>query len=346
MEVPLKPQEMKKYLLLFTITFIISCNNEPTILTHQNEVSTADQVLYEMASTYLFALPPTAEDDAHPLSEKLVKLGRELYFEKALSLDKKVSCNTCHPLDNYGVDNLSLSEGVGGKKGVRNSPSTYNAALHLAQFWDGRAKDVEAQVEGPLLNPNEMAMPSKKAVVRRIRQLPKYSLLFAEAYGGDALVTYPKIAQAIGGFERTLMTPSRLDDYLKGDLSVLSGTEKRGLKKMLDYGCIPCHSGSTMGGAMYQKFGLFDDYQRFTKSVQHDFGKMSLSDLPADKDVFKVPSLRNVTQTAPYFHDGSVAKIEDAVQIMANLQLGRTLSEQDVRDIVDFLGVSADWGKK
>ncbi len=334
---------MRKYISIFGLIFLMSCQNNTTNFVIQKEPNIEDQVLYEMASTYLFALPQNAADEAHPITDDLVKLGKKLYLEKALSLDESVSCNTCHPLDNFGVDNKPLSEGVGGAKGARNSPSTYNAALHLAQFWDGRAKDVESQVEGPLLNPDEMAMPSKEAVVQRLKQLPKYKTLFAQAYPNNTQITYPKIAQAIGAFERTLMTPSRLDDYLDGDLARLSGQEKQGLKKMLDYGCIPCHSGSTMGGMMYQKFGLFDEYQRFTKSGLYDSGKMSLTRRPSDQDVFKVPSLRNVTQTAPYFHDGSVEKLEDAVQIMANLQLGRTLSEKDIKDIVAFLGVSADW---
>ncbi len=334
---------MSKYVLLLFIILVLSCQDKQNSFAKASEAHLDDEVLYEMASTYLFALPQAAADEAHPVTEDLVKLGKELYFEKAISLDKTVSCNTCHPLDNFGADNKALSEGVGGRKGSRNSPSTYNAALHLAQFWDGRAKDVESQVEGPLLNPNEMAMPSKKAVVQRLKQRPKYMTLFAQAYPHNAQITYDKIAQAIGAFERSLMTPSRLDDYLEGDLSSLSIQEKQGLKKMLDFGCIPCHSGSTMGGAMYQKFGLFDEYQRFTKSENHDAGKMLVTELPGDKDVFKVPSLRNVTQTAPYFHDGSVEKLEDAVQIMANLQLGRTLSDQDIKDIVAFLGVSADW---
>ena len=334
---------MPKYILLLFIILVLSCQDKQNSFVTTSEAHLDDEVLYEMASTYLFALPHTAADEAHPITDDLVKLGKELYFEKAISLDKTVSCNTCHPLDNFGADNKAFSEGVGGRKGSRNSPSTYNAALHLAQFWDGRAKDVESQVEGPLFNPNEMAMPSKKAVVQRLNQQPKYKTLFAQAYPHNAQITYDKIAQAIGAFERSLMTPSRLDDYLEGDLSSLSNQEKQGLKKMLDFGCIPCHSGSTMGGAMYQKFGLFDEYQRFTKSENHDAGKMLVTELPGDKDVFKVPSLRNVTQTAPYFHDGSVEKLEDAVQIMANLQLGRTLSEQDIKDIVAFLGVSADW---
>ena len=334
---------MRKYISIFGLIFLMSCQNNTTNFVIQKEPNIEDQVLYEMASTYLFALPQNAADEAHPITDDLVKLGKKLYLEKALSLDESVSCNTCHPLDNFGVDNKPLSEGVGGAKGARNSPSTYNAALHLAQFWDGRAKDVESQVEGPLLNPDEMAMPSKEAVVQRLKQLPKYKTLFAQAYPNNTQITYPKIAQAIGAFERTLLTPSRLDGYLDGDLARLTGQEKQGLKKMLDYGCIPCHSGSTMGGMMYQKFGLFDEYQRFTKSGLYDSGKMSLTRRPSDQDVFKVPSLRNVTQTAPYFHDGSVEKLEDAVQIMASLQLGRTLSEKDIKDIVAFLGVSADW---
>lgn len=325
-----------------------SCHQErPTLSQSQSaetkQAAQADQLLYEMATTYLFVLPENAADEDHPITPELVSLGKELFHEKAISLDKTVNCNTCHLLDEYGVNDTPLSKGVNGQLGARNSPTVYNAALSLAQFWDGSAKTVEDQVDGPFMNPKEMAMPSTESIVERLRELPRYKNLFAEAYHQDSTITYAKVAKAIGAFERTLMTPGRLDRYLAGDKSVLSAQEKQGLKKMLDYGCIPCHSGSAMGGALFHKFGLFDNYQRFTNSKNHDSGKMAITKRPEDQDVFKVPSLRNITKTAPYFHDGSVEKLEDAVQIMANLQLGRQLSEQDVKDIMAFLEVSADW---
>ncbi|HHB78924.1 MAG TPA: c-type cytochrome [Saprospiraceae bacterium] len=335
-----------KYSIIVVLLVGLSCQQEKTVLEPKTQVSNADKVLHEMATTYLFPLPENAMDEAHPYRAALVNLGKELYYEKVISKDKSVSCNTCHPLESYGVNDTPLSKGVGGHLGDRNSPTTYNAALHLAQFWDGRAKDVEAQVEGPLLNPKEMAMSSKAEVVHRLQQMPKYLALFAQAYPHEKTIKYPQIAQAIGAFERTLMTPSRLDEYLEGHLDVLSEKEKQGLKKMLDFGCIPCHSGAAMGGALYQKFGLFDNYQRFTKSNKHDVGKLAITQEESDRDVFKVPSLRNITKTAPYFHDGSVKKLEDAVRIMGNVQLGRALTEQDVEDIIAFLAVSADWTKK
>ena len=337
-----KKNKMKIFWTII-IVGLASCTQVKTVGESNVSNNLDDQVLYEMAATYLFPLPENAADEAHPISKELVELGRALYEEKALSLDETVSCNSCHPLDSFGVNATAYSEGVGGQLGARNSPTTFNAAFHLAQFWDGRAKDVEAQVEGPLFNPVEMAMPSKKAVVGRLQSMPKYVSLFAQAYPESEEMNFAQVARALGAFERTLVTPSRLDDYLKGDLAILSEKEKRGLKNMLDYGCIPCHSGSTMGGAMYQKFGLFADYRQFTGSKKGDYGKYLVTKLEKDEDVFKVPSLRNITKTAPYFHDGSVEKLEDAVIIMSKLQLGRELTEDEVADIVAFLGVSADW---
>ncbi len=301
-----------------------------------------DEVLFAQASTYLFPLPKNAFDERHPFDENVVQLGKELYFEKNLSLSKDVSCNTCHPLDMYGANDTPLSNGVFNQFGDRNAPSVYNAALHVSQFWDGRAKNVEEQIDGPLFNPKEMGMRSKKEVVDRISQIPKYEILFAQAYQSRE-INYEKMVTAIGAFERTLLTPSRLDVYLNGDYLALNTQEKRGLQTMLDVGCIPCHSGSTMGGALYQKFGIFEDYSVFLETKKDDLGRFQISQNDADMDVFKVPSLRNVTKTAPYFHDGSVSNLEDAIQIMAKLQLGQILEDQEVQDIMAFLAVSSDW---
>lgn len=332
-----------KYLWIL-IPLLASCSQPKTVSLAQDNTAKADEMLYVMARTYLHPLPENAADDDHPITPELVALGKELYNEKAISLDGSISCNTCHPLDHFGADTLAYSKGVNQTLGDRNSPTTYNAALALAQFWDGRAKDVEEQVEGPLFNPKEMAMPSKIAVVQRLLAIPKYSKMFAKAFDGESM-TYAQVAQAIGAFERTLLTPSRLDLYLGGDLSVLSQIEKKGLKNMLDYGCIPCHSGPAMGGALYQKFGLFNDYRKVLTAQDGDVGMLGWTHQETDRDVYKVPSLRNITHTGPYFHNGSVQELEDAIRVMGKLQLGVELNPQEVKEIKAFLAVSADWLK-
>jgi len=278
-------------------------------------------------------LPDTAATAEHPTSPERVALGRSLYLDTRLSKNNKMSCNSCHKLDTFGVDNEPTSPGHEGKRGGRNSPSSFNAALHVAQFWDGRAKDVEAQALGPILNPVEMGMASEKQVVERLKADPKTVEAFKKAFPGEAdPVTYANVGNAIGAFERTLITPSRFDAYLKGDENALSVEEKAGGKLFVETGCTACHMGATMGGQMYQKLGLVKEYD--TK----DLGRFEVTKNEADKKFFKVPSLRNVAKTGPYFHDGSIKTLEQAVSIMAEYQLGKQLSNEQVASIVTFLG--------
>jgi len=228
---------MIKYTSFLLVVMMMSCQGQIATLGNQNQVSTEDQALFEMASTYLFSLPASAKDENHPLSDELVQLGKELYNEKAISLDKTVSCNTCHPLTNYGVDNLALSKGVGGKLGSRNSPSTYNAALHLAQFWDGREPDVEAQAGGPILNPVEMAMASEKDVIDRLSKIQEYKEMFSKAFPNEnKAITYNNLKKAIGAYERKLITPSKFDKYILGEDNALNEEEKKGLPIKLKLG--------------------------------------------------------------------------------------------------------------
>jgi len=276
-------------------------------------------------------LPELAEPSE--LERIRIALGKKLYLDPQLSLSKKISCNSCHKLDGFGVDNLPTSPGHEGKLGDRNSPTVYNSALHIAQFWDGRAKDVEEQALGPVLNPGEMAMPSEAEVMRRLSSSPEYKQLFSQAFPGEASpMNYPNVGKAIGAFERRLLTPSRFDNYLKGDDTALTQAEKDGLKTFVTSGCIACHSGVAVGGQMYQKLGLIKPYPTT------DLGRYEVTKNEADKYFFKVPSLRNVTKTAPYFHDGSVLTLEDAILKMGEYQLGRTLSESEIKSIVAFLG--------
>lgn len=264
----------------------------------------------------------------------LIALGRKLYLDPRLSVNDKISCNSCHSLSNYGVDSEPTSPGHEGKRGGRNSPTTFNAALHIAQFWDGRAGTVEEQALGPILNPIEMGMPSEDAVVKKLKAIDEYKKLFAEAFSDqkDPLI-YKNIGVAIGAFERTLLTPSRFDDFLKGDQDALNESEKRGLKKFVHMGCVNCHNGVAIGGNSFRKIGLVVPYET------SDMGRFEVTGIESDKKAFKVPSLRNIAQTGPYFHDGSVETLDEAIRLMAKHQLGRDhVGHGMIRDIKAFLG--------
>jgi cytochrome c peroxidase len=277
-------------------------------------------------------LPKLAESEANPISPAKVALGKSLYTDKRLSLDNDLSCNSCHRLDTFGVDNQPTSPGHKGQRGDRNSPSSFNAALHVAQFWDGRAATVEAQALGPILNPKEMAMPSEAEVLKRLKADPKTVEAFKVAFPGQSdPVTYANVGNAIGAFERTLITPSRFDRFLNGDAKALTLTEKKGAQLFAETGCTACHNGATIGGLSFQKLGLVKPYP--TK----DAGRRNVTKQPVDAMVFKVPSLRNVDKTGPYFHDGSIKGLSEAVSTMAEYQLGKNLSPEQVADIVAFL---------
>ncbi len=263
----------------------------------------------------------------------LIKLGKMLYMDPRLSVNDKISCNSCHGLNTYGVDNEPTSPGHEGKRGGRNSPTTMNAALHIAQFWDGRASDVEEQALGPILNPVEMGMPNKGAVVQKIKAIDEYQALFAEAFSEEKYpFNYDNIGVAIGAFERTLLTPSRFDDYLNGDEDALNDSEKKGLKKFMHMGCANCHNGVAIGGNSYKKIGLVEAYET------EDMGRYEVTGLESDKKAFKVPSLRNIAQTAPYFHDGSVETLDEAIHLMAKHQLGKDVGPGFVKHVKAFLG--------
>ncbi|MBX7148322.1 cytochrome-c peroxidase [bacterium] len=279
------------------------------------------------------ALPPVMESTDNPVTEEKVNLGRQLYFDKRLSKNHDVSCNSCHGLSTFGVDNKAVSEGHKGQKGGRNSPTVYNAAGHFVQFWDGRAPTVEEQAKGPVLNPVEMAMKDEASVIALLKSIPGYVESFGKAFPGEAdPVTYNNFGKAIGAFERGLTTPSAFDAYINGDDKALTDAEKAGLKKFVDTGCITCHMGTYVGGAMYQKLGLIIPYPD-----QSDLGRFDHTKNEADKMFFKVPSLRNVAKTAPYFHNGKVASLDEAVVLMGKHQLGKDLSGDDVASIITFL---------
>ncbi len=274
-----------------------------------------------------------ADNPDNPITDEKVALGRMLYYDKRLSKNRTVSCNTCHDLEKFGVDGLAVSEGIDSQVGGRSAPSVYNAAIHIAQFWDGRAPDVEAQAVGPILNPIEMGMPDETYVLKVLNSIPGYVEAFAKAFPDEEEpVTYANVGNAIGAFERKLMTPSRFDDFLKGDDDALSDSEKHGLNLFVTTGCTVCHSGMGIGGHLFQKLGLVKEWPT------EDLGRYEFTKNEAEKYFFKVPSLRNITETAPYLHDGSIESLEEIVGKMSEHQLGRVLSKEEIDSIVVFLG--------
>lgn len=280
-----------------------------------------------------FAPLPARMADA-PLSAPRVALGRALFYETLLSDGHDLSCNGCHPLNGYGADGRALSMGHKGQLGSRNAPTVYNAAGQVAQFWDGRAATVEAQAIGPILNPAEMGMPDSAAVLAHMRADPRYRAMFAAAFPDEPQpLTYVNVGRAIGAFERGLVTPSPWDAYLQGDTTALTTAQRRGFATFAAVGCSSCHNGAYVGGSSFQKLGAAKPWP-----AQRDSGRYAVTHDPADVMVFKVPTLRNVAKTAPYFHDGSVASLDQAVRLMALHQLGRELSDAQVSAITDWLG--------
>ena len=264
-----------------------------------------------------------------------ISLGRLLYFDPRLSKSQTISCNTCHPLTKYGMDAQATSEGYQGQHGDRNAPSVYNAAGHFAQFWDGRAADVEEQAKGPIRNPVEMAMASQQDVVAVLQSMPEYVTAFQRAFPqGREPVCLDNVGIAIGAFERKLLTPARWDRFLRGDEAALTDKEKSGLNAFLAAGCQTCHAGAFVGGISFQKLGFAKPYPESAL----DPGRYKVTHAEADRMVFKVPSLRNIVMTAPYFHSGRVSSLQDAVAQMAEYQRGWQLQEPQVQAIVSWLG--------
>lgn len=284
---------------------------------------------------------PVAEAD-----KALVDLGRALYYEERLSAGQNQSCNTCHQLDNWGVDNEPTSPGSFGGRGDRNSPSSYFAYGHVAQFWDGRAPDLAEQAKGPVLNPAEMAIPDEAYAVKVLKSIPGYVEMFKAAFPGEEdPVTYDHFAKAVGTFESYLIAPSPFDAWLKGDGSKMSPEAMKGAEVFVQTGCTACHMGEFLGGNMYQKLGLVKPYET------EDIGRMKVTGNEADKYFFKVPSLRNIAKTGPYFHDGSIATLDEAIKLMADHQLGKELGDEPVAQIKAFLEsltgeIPADYIKK
>ncbi|MGB0128500.1 MAG: cytochrome-c peroxidase [Rhodocyclaceae bacterium] len=298
-------------------------------------------VLTLVALTASAARPETSEPiqplpQAVQLDARKVALGERLFNDKRLSRDNTLACVSCHALNKGGTDSSRVSVGIGGAKGPINAPTVFNASYNFRQFWDGRADTLEDQAAGPIHNPLEMGS-NWTDVLAKLSQDGPLLASFKEVYK-DGLA--PKnIQDAIATFERSLVTPnSRFDRYLRGDKAALSGDEQRGYQLFKSYGCVACHQGVNVGGNMYQVFGVMGDY--FAKrgnANAADLGRYNVTKKDIDKHVFKVPSLRNVTLTAPYFHDGSAATLGDAVDVMFRYQIGRAAPAAEKELIVKFL---------
>ena len=261
-----------------------------------------------------------------------VELGKKLWFEPRLSMSGIISCNTCHNLSMGGTDNLKTSIGHGWKAGPVNSPTVFNSSLAIAQFWDGRAADLKEQAGGPIQADVEMNMPHTLAV-GILQSIPGYVDEFKRVYGKDK-IDIDMITDSIAEFEKTLVTPnSRFDKWLAGDDKALTGKELAGYTLFKESGCVACHNGPAAGGTSFQRMGVVEPY----KSSSPAEGRSAVTGVDADRFNFKVPTLRNVELTYPYFHDGEARTLEEAVDIMGRLQLGRTYSADEIGSIVAFL---------
>ena len=262
----------------------------------------------------------------------LVELGKKLYFDPRLSMSGFISCNSCHNLSMGGSDNLKSSIGHKWQKGPINAPTVLNSSMNVAQFWDGRAKDLQAQAGGPIANPGEMGF-SHELAVNMLQTIPGYVVEFKKAFGTEK-VTIDEVTKAIAAFEETLVTPnSRFDKWLKGDKIALTAQELAGYRLFKDSGCVACHNGPAVGGNSYQKMGVVEPYKASSPAT----GRVAVTGKDADRFKFKVPTLRNVELTYPYFHDGAANTLPEAVETMGRIQLGKKFTPDENAKIVAFL---------
>lgn len=310
------------------------------LLLATSSVFAADTELLIARANRTFSPLPDAMPNSENDTPERIALGKKLFFEKRLSINDSQSCASCHRLkDGFaGVDNLPTSPGARKELGTRNSPTVLNAGWQDSQFWDGRAEDLVEQAKGPILNPIEMGMPDEQTVEKKIQNIAEYQDVFSKAFPGEnPAISYQNIAEAIAAFERTLITPARFDDFMNGDADALDKTEQRGLKAFMKLDCDSCHDGKLLGGETYEPLGKENPYDN-----QEDQGMYLVTKDEDDRMFFKVAPLRNIALTAPYFHDGKIETLGEAVRMMAKLQLDESLTEQQVNDITSFLKALTD----
>jgi cytochrome c peroxidase len=310
------------------------------ILSARLGASPPADALRDQAKSLFRPLPRVFETADNPLNPEKTALGKLLFYETRISVDGTVSCFKCHWLNLYGTDGLKASVGHHCATGTRNAPTVLNAAGEISEHWVGNRISVEDQATQSLLGAGSYGLPSYEEAEKKLLALPGYAALFKAAFPGEANpLTAVNFGRAVAAFERTLATPSQFDIYLADGEPSLEDAEKNGLSLFIQTGCASCHNGALVGGGAYRKFGLTEPYWKLTGSPAIDKGRFTVTQKEADLYVFKVPPLRNVAMTAPYFHDGSVARLEDAVRIMGRLQLGKTHKDTDVATIIRFLDV-------
>lgn len=326
--------------IFFSVAFItvlfLSCDSNNT--TKEVKLNPKmEQIIFHSAKSYFTPLEEFDLSKQSPERLKMIELGKKLFYDKKLSNKQNLNCASCHDMKKFGTDNLPLSPGDNDQFGTRNAPTVLNSHLQYAQFWDARERTVEDQAAGPIFGNFEMNMPDTATLLNRLNTDDYYIKTFAEVFPkSDTAITIETIKLAIGAFERTLITPAPIDDYLKGDFKAISTKAKLGIKAFVDNGCIPCHSTSSIGGQMAQKFSLYGYYWDYTNSTHIDKGKYEVTKDPSDKFVFKVPQLRNIEKTQPYFHDGSIESLREAIIIMGKAETNITLKDEDVDNILEF----------
>ena len=294
--------------------------------------------LVTLAMALVFAASVVAQEPITPIEPikeinlAKVELGKKLYFDPRLSKSGFISCNSCHNLSMGGTDNLKTSIGHNWQQGPINSPTVLNSSMNVAQFWDGRAADLKEQAGGPIANPGEMAFTHTLAV-DVLESIPEYVTEFTQVFGPDC-INIDQVTEAIAEFEKTLVTPNdRFDQWLQGYTDAITAKELAGYQLFKSSGCVACHMGPAIGGTSFQKMGLVSPYE--TKNEAQ--GVAGITGKDADRFKFKVPTLRNVELTYPYFHDGEAATLTEAVDIMGRLQLGRKFETTELEQIVAFL---------
>jgi cytochrome c peroxidase len=325
--IQLKQRIFAAFVLFAAFSFVASAH-----------AAAGDQDLIKKANQIFGLLPQTMPTEQNPITPAKVKLGKVLFYELRISIDGTVSCAKCHPISLYAADGLRKARGNNCKENPRNAPTIFNSAAQISEHWIGNRTSVEDQAKQSVTGPPAFGMPSYESVEKILKGMKGYVTMFQEAFPGQKdPVTIDNFAQAIGAFERTLVTPAPFDDFMKGDAGAITEQQKRGLKTFLDTGCMTCHASPYVGGQMYQKFGVLEPYVKYTKSEKIDEGRFAVTKNEADKFLFKVPVLRNVAMTPPYFHDGSVDELDQAIWIMAKIQLGKDLSKQQREDVAAFL---------
>jgi cytochrome c peroxidase len=323
--------QAKWVVIVLAAMAVVGCTKKEASAPAAEETAAVETEKPAAPTEPILPLPDSADVDMDK-----VLLGRSLYFDTALSGDGTVSCATCHMLEHGGAEPRKTSTGIGGQIGPINSPTVLNSSYNFVQFWDGRAKDLQEQAAGPVENPSEMGAKWEN-VVKRLAKNEEYAAMFAKLYEDG--ITKDNATDAIAEYEKSLITPSRFDAYLKGDDTAITDAEKQGYATFKEVGCTACHSGINVGGAMFQKLGLVKDYfkDRGTEITEADLGRFNVTKNEAEKHFFKVPTLRNVELTSPYLHDGSRATLEETVKVMGTYQLGRELTTAQVNSIVTFL---------